>query len=115
MVTLWKSGELSWRTGSGEQGEDAAQSAPPGICSDKDWERFSMKLFFLRTPEQRCHAVPAVATVAAASPPLGTFLGMLLRQLLLQRPLPVLTQPDGTVLLDRVERHGVLGVLLLQS
>lgn len=49
MVTLWKSGKLSWKTGSGVQGKDAAHSAPPGICSDKDWERFSMKLFFLLT------------------------------------------------------------------
>lgn len=56
-----------------------------------------------------------VVTVHIPLPPLGTFLGLLLRQLLLQRPLPVLVQADGTVLLHGVQRYGVLGVLLLQS
>lgn len=48
MVTLWKSGKLSSKTGSGVHGKDVAQSTLTcGTCIDKDWERFSMKLFFL--------------------------------------------------------------------
>lgn len=47
MVTLWKSGKLWWQTGSGMHGKDEGQSTLSELCRDKDWERFSMKLFFL--------------------------------------------------------------------
>lgn len=114
MVTLWKSGKAWGTPGSGVQGREGVHSpAAVGICSDSEWERFSMKLFFLEREKGEFKCAGGRRQQGQRLP-LGALLRLLLRQLLLQRPLPVFMQADGTVLLHGVQRHGVLGVLLLE-